>query len=96
MLKKEELESIRAFRALCELVPNIRINGVDLDYSDFGDKYDTEEENAEPYCCANMQFIPFNDVKEETLIKYNITEIEYRQIQEKLDCLSFGCCGWCE
>lgn len=96
MLKKEELENIRALPALCELVPSARINGVGLDYRDFGDKYDAGEENAEPYCCANMQFIPFDDVKEETLIKYNITEIEYRQIQEKLDCLSFGCCVWCE
>lgn len=96
MLKKEELEKIKTLNALCELAPYIKINGVYLDYSDFGDKYDTEEENAEPYCCENMQFIPFEDVKEETLIKYNITESEYRQIQKKLDCLSFGCCVWCE
>lgn len=95
MLKKEELEKIKALNALCELVPYTRINGVNLDYCDFGNKYDTEEKNAEPYCCENMQFVPFDDVKEETLMKYNITESEYRQIQEKLDCLSFGCCVWC-
>ena len=55
MLKKEELEKIKAHNALCELAPYIKINGVTLDYFDFGDKYDTDEENAEPYCCENMQ-----------------------------------------
>lgn len=95
MLKEEELNNINSYDALCEL-QSCKINDVNLNYNDFGEKYDTEPEKAEPYCCANMQFIPFKDVKEETLKKYNITEEEYRLIQEKLDCLSFGCCGWCE
>lgn len=104
MLKKEELERIKSMDCLCELYLTrnehnelIRplINGVELEYEYFGEKYDTDEENAEPYGCGNMQFIPFEEVKQETLDKYNITESEYRQIQEKLDCLSFGCCGWC-
>ena len=94
MLKEEELNNIKSYCALCELLP-CKINGVDLDYHDFGEKYDTEPEEAEEYGCGNMQFIPFNEVKQETLVKYNITENEYRKIQDKLDCLSFGGCGWC-
>jgi hypothetical protein len=104
MLKKEELESIKSMDCLCELyltrnehneLVRPLINGVELEYQYFGVKYDTDEENAEPYGCGDMQFIPFEEVKQATLEKYNITESEYRQIQEKLDCLSFGKCGWC-
>ena len=94
MLKEEELNNIKPYYALCELLP-CEINGVDLDYNDFGTKEDIEPEEAEPYGCGNMQFIPFDDVKEETLKKYNITKEEYEKIQKKLDCLSFGGCGWC-
>ena len=94
MLKEEELNAIRSLDAFCALVET-EINGVILDDEDFGDKVDMDLENAEEYCCGDMQFIPFEDVKVETLKKYNITEEEYRKIQEKLDCLSFGCCGWC-
>lgn len=95
MLKKEELEKIKALNALCELAPYIKINGVDFDYCDFGDKYDTEEENAEPYCCGNMKFIP-KECDKKILEKYEITEEEYKQICVELDCLSFGSCGLCE
>lgn len=95
MLKKEELESIRSMGSLCALELGIQINGVDLEWCDFGHKEDIAPYRAEPYGCGDMQFIPFDEVKQETLDKYNITESEYRQIQEKLDCLSFGCCGWC-
>ena len=49
----------------------------------------------EDYGCGNMQFIPYKEVKQDTLKKYNITEEEYRKIQDRLDCLSFGCCDWC-
>ncbi|MBR5223827.1 MAG: hypothetical protein IKV81_06665 [Clostridia bacterium] len=95
MLKLEELNSIRAYGAFCELPSDIKINGVELDYNDFGVKGDTEPEAAKEYCCGNMQFTPFPFVVEETLKKYDITIDEYAAIQEKLDCLSFGSCGWC-
>ncbi len=95
MLKDDELNSIEAMNALCALMPT-KINGINLDYNDFGEKYDIDSENAPMFCCANMQFIPYKEIKQETLDKYNITEQEYRQIQDKLDCLSFGNCGWCE
>lgn len=94
MLKEKELNNIRSFRSYCEL-EHCEINGVVLDYYDFGDKYDTDTENAEEYGCGWMKFIPYDEVKQETLKKYNITEDEYRKIQDKLDCLSFGNCGWC-
>lgn len=91
---KEEYNNIRAYYALCEL-EECTINGVELDYNDFGEKDDIEPDEAEEYGCGNMQFIPYEEVKQETLKKYNITEEEYRKIQDKLDCLSFGCCSWC-
>ncbi len=93
---KEQINNIKSMGSLCELESGIQINGVELDYEDFGEKYDIDSESAEPYCCADMQFIPFDEVKKETIDKYDITEKQYREIQEKLDCLSFGCCSWCE
>lgn len=105
MLKKEELDKIKSMGALCELKLTYNeeydvyqapfINGVELDYNDFGEKYDTCRETACEYGCGNMQFIPYEKVDKKVLEKYNITEEEARQIQEKLDCLSFGSCGWC-
>ena len=81
------------FGALCELA-TFRINGIDAEYTDFGDKYDCEPENAEPYGCGNMMFFP-KEPNASVLKKYNITKDEYDEICNKLDCLSFGCCGWC-
>lgn len=106
MLKQEELDNIEAYEALCELkckpsgdhshIISVSINNTPLSYNDFGEKYDTEPESAEPYGCGNMQFIPFEDVKKSTLEKYNLNEKEYRKVQEKLkEVLSFGYCGWC-
>lgn len=94
MLNEEELNNIHSFDYYCEL-EHCEINGVVLDYNDFGDKYDTDIENADEYCCGCMMFIPYDEVKQETLEKYNITEDEYRKIQDKLDCLSFRECGLC-
>ena len=94
MLKQEELDSIKDMTYLCALEPT-EINGVDLDYTDFGEHRDVEPETAEPYGCGNMRFIPDRYPKEGVLEKYNITLEEYMQIQDKLDCLSFGRCGWC-
>lgn len=71
------------------------INDIEANYNDFGDKVDKEADCAEDYCCGNMMFEP-KPVSKEVLEKYNITPEEYNQICEKLDCLSFGCCGLCE
>lgn len=72
-----------------------RINNIDASEVDFGCHKDTSPEEAEPYCCGNMQFIP-KESTEEVLSKYKITQAEYEQICEELDCLSFGSCSWCE
>ena len=95
MLKQEELDSIKSYRYLCELV-HTEINGVEVEVDDFGCKRDMNPKKAEPYGCGNMKFTPHKEVKEEVLKKYNITEEEYRMIQERLKkILSFGYCGMC-
>lgn len=78
----------------CEL-EGFTINGHDAEYKDFGEKIDVEPEEAEPYACGNMQFIPY-ECRDEILEKYDITEGEYYLICHKLkEALSFGRCGWC-
>jgi len=84
---------IKDMRSLCEL-ETFEINGIKAEYEDFGDKYDTNPEQAEPYGCGNMQFIPRPSTKD-VLKKYKITEDEYEEICSALSCLSFGSCGWC-
>lgn len=84
---------IEVFGCLCELSV-FRINGITADYTDFGDKYDCEPESAEPYGCGNMRFFP-KEYSASVLKKYNITKEEYNEVCNRLDCLSFGCCGWC-
>lgn len=84
---------IEVYSCLCEL-SEFEINDIKANYEDFGDKYDTEPDLAEAYCCYNMQFIP-KPATQEILDKYKINVDEYTQICEKLDCLSFGECGWC-
>lgn len=71
------------------------INGITANEYDFGHHEDIAPEEAEPYCCGNMQFLP-SEGRKEIFEKYGITEEEYNQICKELDCLSFGCCGWCE
>lgn len=70
------------------------INGVEADEEDFGTHKDIEPEIAEEYACGNMKFIP-KESTSDVLDKYKITQEEYDQICNELDCLSFGCCGWC-
>lgn len=71
------------------------VNGIDADTSDFGEQYDRNPEDAEPYGCGNMRFTRI-DPKHEVLAKYEISETEYHEIASELeDGLSFGYCGWC-
>jgi len=85
---------ITPYGALCALATFL-INDIPADVEDFGDKYDTEPENAEPYGCGNMQFIAKAPTPE-ILAKYRITVEQYLVICQKLDAaLSFGTCGWC-
>lgn len=83
------------YEALCS-TKEFKINGIEAGYNDFGEKYDHDEENAEPYCCGYMQF-DSKPATEEILNKYNITIDEYDEICNQLsEGLSFGCCGLCE
>lgn len=71
------------------------INGKDADQEDFGEVYDHDEENAEPYSCGDMYFEQEPPTKA-VLDKYNITEEEYYYICNELEHkLGIGCCGWC-
>jgi hypothetical protein len=72
------------------------INQVNIDEDDFGGHWDHDPENAEDYCCGDMQF-KSNPSTPEILEKYNISESEYAEICSDLyEGLSFGNCGWCE
>lgn len=84
---------IKAYSALCELEV-FTINGIKADYDDFGDKRDVSRYDAEEYGCGNMQFRP-KPATQEILDRYGINITEYNEVCDKLDCLSFGSCGWC-
>jgi hypothetical protein len=93
-MKKIELTSMGS---LCSLsyTKNNELNGIQIESSDFGEKYDDEPHNAEDYGCGNMKFFP-SPSTDEVLEKYGITEEEYSLVCDQLeDVLSFGGCGWC-
>jgi hypothetical protein len=72
------------------------IRGVKADKSDFGSNIDTDPFNAEDYACGYNEFEAFTSVPEGVLVKYNITEAEFRKIQEELsEKFCVGSCGWC-
>lgn len=71
-----------------------RINGIEADTDDFGEKYDDDPSDAPEYGCGNMQFHPYSPNKQ-VMKKYHINEQEWYEICDKLDGLSFGYCGWC-
>lgn len=88
---KLELEIATALR----YAPTFTINGIDADYSDFGEKYDRSPETAEDYGCGDMQFTRVPPTPE-VLGKYGITDAEYALVASQLEVgLSFGTCGWC-
>lgn len=71
------------------------INGKNAEQNDFGDMYDHHAQDAEPYACADMRFDPKPPTKE-VLNRYNITDKEYYEICNELECeLCVGRCGWC-
>ena len=86
---------IRPFRALpCRLEVFI-INGRNAEQQDFGDMEDHDIESAEPYACGDIYFDP-KPLTKEVLDKYNITEEEYYNICNELECkLHVGRCGLC-
>lgn len=85
---------LEVYKCLCA-AKEFTINGIDASDSDFGDHFDRNPEEAEPYCCGNMRFTRIKPDKD-VLTKYSITEKEYNQVCNKLeDMLSFGACGLC-
>lgn len=86
---------IKPFHALPCRLEVFTINGKGADQDDFGDMHDHDAESAEPYACADMHFDP-KPPTEEVLNRYNITEEEYYNICNELECkLCVGSCGWC-
>lgn len=87
------MHKIEFFGALCECSV-FEVNGAHAEVSDFGEKYDRDSDNAEPYGCGDMRFTRIEPTLE-VLEKYGIDVDEYNEIASKLDALSFGGCGWC-
>jgi hypothetical protein len=73
-----------------------KINGIDADWEDFGEKYDRYPTGAEtPGGCGKMLFTRTCSTPE-ILKKYSITESEYSLICDELEWeLSFGQCDYC-
>ena len=100
---KVKLNDIRTYRALpCELDGNYYINGVYLERDDFGEGYDKgghcDDKDLAAYGCVNRVFEIYVDEGHlmAAMKKYNITQEEYFDIQNKLaDILYIGECGWC-
>lgn len=93
MARNNSICTVRPYSALpcaCEV---FKIKKADAEMHDFGDQVSTGDGE---YGCLDSHFEPFKDVKAEVLAKYDITELEYRAIQEILEEeLCVGSCGWC-
>lgn len=88
------IHEIESYGSLCS-TKVFTINGIEAEYEDFGDKYDSNPDNAEDGGCGEMVFEP-NEPTKEILEKYYIDELEYWTIANKLqDMLSFGTCSAC-
>jgi len=75
--------------------PKFVVNGMNADSYDFGEQYDIDPDEAEPYGCGYMKFTRIYPTKK-VLDKYGITESEYSIIAGQLEeGLSFGSCGLC-
>lgn len=85
----------------CE-AQSFTLNGMKADKDDFGEQdagdfdYEYEAYDDECYSCADNHFVPHEDVEQEVLGKYNITEDQYREVQRYLEeKFHVGHCGWC-
>lgn len=78
----------------CELEV-FTINGINADRDDFGflDGYCGEYED---YSCSNRVFVIDESKKEETMLKYHLTEVEYDMVCSELknECY-IDKCGYC-
>lgn len=97
IIVKSKTYGIKDKNASCVTLPyrGIHYQWKNAEQNDFGDTYDHHYEDAEPYACADMHFDPKPPTKE-VLNRYNITEEEYYNICNELECkLCVGSCGWC-
>ena len=86
---------IKPFHSLPCCLEVFAINGKSADKDDFGDTFDHHCESADEYECGDMHFDRKPPTKE-VLDKYNITEEEYYNICNELECkLCVGSCVWC-
>ena len=71
-----------------------RINGIDGDMLDFGDKESGGRYGD--YGCRNMHFVPCKPT-EEVLMRFGISKEDYAIVTDMLiEQLAFGCCSMCE
>lgn len=93
-MKQLPMVEMKVYSALCAL-ETFKINGIEADYDDFGDKNDQSPDTAEPYGCGDMTFTPKMPTQA-VLDKYKINLEQYTEIADELASkLSFGSCGWC-
>jgi hypothetical protein len=100
--KEITLDMVHGMCALpCEII-SCYLNGKYFDRDDFGTSEDKggycDSEDIMDYGCVNRVFEPYEDEehKNEAMVKYEITEDEYYDIQDKLESeLCVGECGWC-
>lgn len=74
------------------------VNDIVAVEEDFGEKYDRDELNAEPYGCGDMRFTRHTDEAKisRCLEKYRITRSQFHTVAAALEKgLSFGDCNWC-
>lgn len=71
------------------------VNGLCADLWDFGETYDASPEEAPAFGCGDRSFRSI-DSTEAVLAKYQITELEYEEICDRLtDALHIGYCALC-
>lgn len=78
------------------MLANFAINGCKASVWDFGSSRDMAKELAEECGCGDRTFVPCARVEPEILGKYNLTEEQFRKVQDLLaDKLHIGFCRRC-
>lgn len=88
--------SIKAYTSFPCALEVFTINNKNAYIDDFGGTEDLCKAAAEPWSCANMQFVRNDYLKKDTMAKYSLTEDEYETICKELEnTLAVGSCGLC-
>jgi len=74
------------------------IQGIPARLEDFGQVYDDDPDNAEPYCCEAVHFHKsLSDTRENLCNKYHIDDDELDVVLHLLEVeFNVGSCEWCE